>query len=125
LKKIIGYMEGADPLWLTTLQLLGFDTLPLSNGQDGHGLNIQLIMHGNHPDLVICWPHKLVYPGEPDISPRDLLHATTLFEIPVLVACPAEYHADAVNLLGELPANIHLVDPSEILVKARALLGQN
>ncbi|MBN2082875.1 hypothetical protein JW859_11820 [bacterium] len=125
MKKIVGYMEGADPLWLTTLQLLGYDTLPLSNGQDGHGLNIQLIMHGNRPDLVICWPHKLLYPGESDISPRDLLHATTLFEIPVLVACPLEFQTAAVNLLGDLPANVRLVDPGEILAKAREMLARN
>lgn len=113
--KLIGYMEGTDPLWLTTLQLLGYDTLPLSNGQDGHGLNIQLITQNNRPDLIICWLHKLVWPCYYEVTPKELLHSTQLYNIPVLVACPAEHHNKVAGLLGEMPANVRLVAPDQIL----------
>ena len=119
MSKIVGYMEGTDPLWLTTLQVLGCDTLPLSNGQDGHGLNIQLLTQGNRPDLIICWLHKLVWPKYYEMSPRELLHATRQYGIPVVVACPREYHERVAEVLGELPPNVRLTDPAELMEQLR------
>ncbi len=118
MRKIVGYLEGTDPLWLTTLQLQGRDTLPMSNGQDGHGLNVQLITQHNRPDILVCWLHKLIWPGDELMTPRELLHNTTQCNIPVLVACPKEHHEHAASVIGELADNIQLVDPGELLETA-------
>ena len=122
MNKLIGYMEGTNPLWLTTLQVLGCDTMPLSNGFDGHGLNVQLISAKNKPDLILCWLHKLISPKSVDLSVRDLLHATTEFGVMVLVACPAEYHEVAVRILDGKPRNVRIVAPDELLNIAEELV---
>lgn len=122
MSKIVGYMEGTDPLWLTTLQLLGCDTLPLSNGQDGHGLNIQLLTQNNKPDLIICWLHKLLWPSYYEVTPKELLHSVHVYGIPVLVACPAEFHGRIGELLTELPGNVKLVDPGAMLDTVKEML---
>ena len=107
--KVIGYFEGSDSVWLTSLQLQGHDTLPLSNGADGHGLNVQQLSPQHQVDLVIGYLHKLVpVPGR-DLLVRDQLHATKVYDIPVLIACPGAAHAAGRARLGDLPPNAVLV----------------
>ena len=121
--KLIGYMDGISPLWLTTLQVLGCDTMPLSNGLDGHGLNIQMITQSNKPDIIMCWLHKLISPRPIEMTTKDLLHATTVFGIKVLVACPAQYHEVADKILDGRPDNVILVAPEEMLGAAEDLIS--
>lgn len=123
MSKVIGYLEGADALWLTQLQLMGHDTMPLSNGYDGHGMNIQQLNPQHKIAVIICYMHKLVPPRHLSITLKEVLHATTVYEIPVLVACPRQSFDKAQTRLGELPANIHLVDPAEMISQAEKLLA--
>jgi len=120
--KLVGYMEGTDPLWLTTLQVLGFNTIPLSNGIDGHGINIRRISQQNMPDLIVCYLHKLIAPQEADFLPMDLLLPAKLYAIPVLVVCPAQYREAAAGLLGASEMQLELVDPQKVLQQALELL---
>jgi hypothetical protein len=120
--KLVGYMEGTDPLWLTTLQLQEFNTVPLSNGIDGHGQNIRRISEQNKPDLIVCYLHKLIAPQEADFLPMDLLLPAKLYAIPVLVVCPEQYREAAVGLLGVAEMQLELVDPQQVLQRALELL---
>ena len=121
--KVIGYMAGTDSGWLTTLGVLGYVTLPLSNGYDGHGLNIQLISNQRKVDLVLCWLHKLIpTPGE-EVTTDELLARTTMFEIPVLVVCPAALHGKVRERGVELPKNAQLIDPADVVERIAKILG--
>jgi len=123
MSKIIGYLEGTDSIWLTNLQLAGYDTLPVSNGQDGHGLNIRQVGPQQHLALVVGYLHKLVPSPGADVTAKDLLHATNVYEVPVLIVCPSAQHAGARKRLGDIPANATLIDPSEIVQKVKTILG--
>jgi hypothetical protein len=120
--KLIGYMEGADPAWLTILQVKGYNTLPLSNGMDGHGQHIRLISDHIRPDLIICYLHKLVPPEAAEFTAAELLLPAKLYGIPVLVVCPAAYHAEAARLLPPLGQGLELVDPQAVLERANSFL---
>ena len=120
--KVIGYMEGTDPLWLTSLSAMSFTTMPLSNGWDGFGMNIQLITDQRKPDLVLCYLHKLIPTPDADVTPGDLLERTHMFDIPVLIACPKELHELARSKAGNLPSNAELTDPAEIMTRVKALV---
>ena len=121
--KVIGYLEGSDSLWLTSLQLMGHDTMPLSNGFDGHGMNIQQLNPQHKISVVICYMHKLVPPRHLSISTKEVLHATAVYEIPVLVVCPKDSFNAARERLGELPTNVQLVDPADVMATLKKLLA--
>jgi len=122
MSKTIGYFEGTDSTWLTELQLLGHHTLPLSNGVDGHGLDVQHLNPQNHVDAVIGYLHKLVPSPGQELTPLELLHATRIYEIAVFIACPRGSHDIARRRLGELPPNAQLVDPADMLKAVAAKL---
>jgi hypothetical protein len=123
MQKLVGYLEGADALWLTQLQLAGIDTLPLSNGYDGHGLSIQQLNPQHKVGLVVGYMHKFIPPRHLGLSVTDILHNTKVYDIPVLIACPQDGHSAARERLGEMPANAELVDCKEIVARIKTLLG--
>jgi hypothetical protein len=118
MRKLIGYLEGTDPLWLTVLQAKGHDTTPLGNGLDNHGVNLRLLTKHNKPDLIISYLHKLVIPQNENFTPAELLLSAHLYGIPVLVVCPANLHKEARQLLAGVGDGVELVDPGEVLVQA-------
>ena len=120
--KVIGYLEGTDALWLTTLQMLGYDTEPVSNGSDSHGMNIQMIDERRQPSLVLGYIHKIMPTPDMETSPGEILNRTTIYQIPVLVVCPTEHHERARQLVPELPSNAQLVDPGDVINKIRQIL---
>jgi hypothetical protein len=122
MSKTIGYMEGVDPIWLTTLQAQGYSTMPLGNGIDSYGLNIRLLTEHNRPDLIISYLHKLIPPEGADVPAEELLLMARLYEIPVLVVCPKELHPQATELLARVGGHVDLVDPVEVLAQAYAHL---
>lgn len=123
MSKTIGYMEGTDPLWLTTLQAQGHSVMPLGNGVDGHGLNIRLLSRHNRPDLIICYLHKLIPPAGEDVPPEELLLPARLYEVPVLVICPRELHAKAHSLIERAKGPVRLVDPADTMEQAAGYLS--
>ena len=123
MKKIVGYLEGTDSVWLTMLNAHGHTTLPLSNGFDGHGMNIGMLNKQNKVDLVVSYLHKLLPAEGIDVTMAGMLHATTVYGIPVLVVCPTEFERAARELTGDVPANVQFVDPAAVLDAAQQLLS--
>ncbi|MBN2081364.1 hypothetical protein JW859_04060 [bacterium] len=122
MKKIVGYFEGTDPNWLTSLNAQGYTTLPLSNGFDGHGMNVAMLSVNNRVDVVLAYLHKLMPAEGMDFDSATLLHATTVYEIPVLIACPMKHQDTAKELFGTIPPNVQFVDPAGIQSQAEAIL---
>lgn len=123
--KVIGYMEGTDPLWLTSLSAMSYTTMPLSNGWDGFGMNIQLITDQRKPDLVLCYLHKLIPTPGADVTLGDLLERTHMFDIPVIIVCPKDLHEQARNKAGNIPANAELTDPAEVMERVKTLIKKD
>ena len=121
--KMVGYFVGTDSLWLTALEAHGYDTLPLSNGYDGHGMHIGLITDKSRISIVLTFFHKLIPPMGAEVTTRDMLHNTTVYGIPVLAACPADLIEKAKQNVGELPDNVELVAPDKMLNRALELLA--
>lgn len=121
--KTIGYFEGTNPEWLTALVAQGHNTLPVSNGYDGHGRNVRLYSANIHDDLVIGYLHKVVSPSSWESSTEDILHAIKAYGVPLLLAVPAGLQDSARKLLGNLGDNIQLVDPAEMPAAIERLIG--
>lgn len=122
MKKVIGYLEGTDPIWLTSLNAQGHTTLPVSNGFDGHGMNIAMFSQTNRVDVVVAYLHKLLPAEGMDFDSAHLLHATTVYGIPVLVVCPKELETEARQVFGKVPDNVRFIDPGELLAVAISVL---
>jgi hypothetical protein len=123
MQKTVGYLEGTDPVWLTSLNAQGHTTLPLSNGFDGHGMNIAMLTTNTSVDVVLAYLHKLLPAEGMDFDAAHLLHATTVYNIPVLVVCPREHQEIGKKLFGTIPANVEFVDPAGIQASAESILS--
>jgi hypothetical protein len=119
--KTIGYFEGTNPEWLTALVARGHNTLPVSNGYDGHGKNVRLYSSTIRDDLVIGYLHKVISPPGWEASTEEILHGIKTYGIPCLLAVPSALHDNAKALLGDL-SSIKLVDPDRMLDEVDKLL---
>jgi hypothetical protein len=129
-RKRVGYFDGTDSSLLTALVCDGFDTIPVSNGRDNHGHHVRLINDTNRVDLLIGYLHKIVAPEgeareESDVILEDLFHICRILDIPLLLEIPTNLQPKASQLLGHPPGIVRLVDPSETLEVARALLADD
>ncbi len=122
-RKSVGYFEGTDSIWLTSLIAQGRDTIPVSNGYDGHGKNVRLFNARDKVDVVIGYLHKVVTPKDWDVTTTDILHACITYDIPVLLAVPGKLHGKAKKLLEKAAEHVHLVAPSEMLETIKEVLG--
>ena len=123
MSKVIGYMEGTDPVLLTMLSVQDFSVMPISNGVDGHGLNIQMIHKESKPDLIVCHLHKLLPSLDLQTTIESLLYNPRIFGIPVVVICPKEYQDMAQQKVQNLPECVHLTDPADVVTKILELIG--
>ena len=121
-RKSIGYFEGTDSIWLTSLTAQGRDTIPVSNGYDGHGKNVRLFNAKDKADVVIGYLHKVVTPKDWEVTTMDILHACITYDIPVLLAVPCKLHGKARKLLGKAAEHVKLVEPSEMLGTVKEFL---
>ena len=122
IRKTVGYFEGTDSKLLTELICHGCDTIPISNGFDNHGRHIRSIHEGSRFDLLIAYLHKLYAPSGSGTTYQDVFHVCGVYEMPILIEVPDEFHAQAREKLAELPDFVTLVDPSEALDAARTIL---
>jgi hypothetical protein len=122
-RKVVGYFEGTDPVWLTSLVARGHDTLPVSNGYDGHGKNVRLFSGKDKVHAVIGYLHKVVAPPRWEASTEDILQSCFNYNVPVLLAVPKELHEDAKKLLGTAAKKVKLVDPAKMLDALKKALG--
>lgn len=96
----VGYLEGTDSTILTRLAVSGIDTLPLSNGVDGHGKYVNHLSKGE-VDVVVGYVHKLTPAAGIPTSPKDMLFACQIQDIPVLIIAPRDAQGAAKKVLGE------------------------
>jgi len=119
---IVGYLEGTDPILLTKLASRGIETLPLSNGADGHGKYIAHITRADNISLVIGYLHKLMPIKGMHLRVGDMLFACKTHNIPVLVVVPKEYQEEAKRQLGDVADYVMLADPKELSEKVFSLV---
>jgi hypothetical protein len=122
----VGYLEGTDPLLLSTLAAEGVETLPVSNTLDGHGKPINHLSKGE-VNVVVGYLHKVI-PNEQartsmfELVLDSMLGACKAYGIPVLLIAPAKLHDKAKKLLGESRSNVHVVAPDELEAQIRKYL---
>jgi hypothetical protein len=120
--KVVGYLEGTDPVLLTKLICRGIDTIPISNGYDTHG---RYILHITNRDvsLVIGYLHKVVPPRGTAIKVSDILYSCTLHQIPVILLVPEEEKDNAMEVIREIEEKVTIVDPKDAFDTVIKILG--
>lgn len=126
MRKSVGYFEGTDSTLLTRLVCDGYDTLPVSNGFDNHGMHVRLVNDQNRFDLLIGYVHKIfapepLLPSQP--SYQDVFHICRTYSIPLLLEVPAELHERARALLQDPPDIVRFVDPGDMVRVAEEILS--
>jgi hypothetical protein len=122
--KTIGYLEGTDPEFLTTLVCNGYKTLPIGNGKDNHGKNIAYITVADKVDLLVGYIHKVSpVPGMKQ-SLKDLLNPGIIHNIPIFLLAPKEVLADAQKMVAEVVRNeyVKVMDPKDLRAEALKIL---
>lgn len=126
MRKSIGYFEGTDSTLLTRLVCDGYDTLPVSNGFDNHGMHVRLVNDQNRFDLLIGYVHKIfapepLLPSQPSF--QDVIHICRTYSIPLLLEVPSELHDNARALLNDPPDIVRFVDPGDMVRVAEEILA--
>ena len=126
-RKVVGYFAGTDSALLTDLVCDEYDTVPISNGFDNHGMNVRIINNENRVDLLIGYVHKIfapvdsVQPG--GVTYQDIFHVCRTFQIPLLLEVHSELHEKAKALFDDIPDCVNFVDPEDMLATSREVLN--
>ena len=113
----IAYFEGTDPLVLTRLAIKGIGTLPVSNGWDNHGKNINHITKEDKISAVIGYLHKVIPLQDMAISTKDILFTCNVYNIKVFLVAPEDLIDEAKKLVADAGDNIIIVSPDELCDK--------
>ena len=128
MRKIIGYFDGTESALLTNLVCEGYDTLPVSNGYDNHGMNVRIINNENRIDVLVGYLHKIYSPEGSTpagaVTYQDVFHVCRTFDIPLVLQVDGDLHDKARALMADAPPCVLFVDPSDSLKKVRELLEQ-
>ena len=122
-RKVIGYLEGTDPIRLTRLASRGVETFPLSNGVDQHGKKMTLITSADNFSLVIGYLHKILPVSGIALAPEYLLSACQVYRVPVFLLVPKEDTAAAKRTLKNAGGYVTFVDPRAAFRKVVKHLG--
>ena len=126
-RKVIGYFAGTDSTLLTDLVCDEYDTVPISNGFDNHGMNVRIINNENRIDLLIGYVHKIFAPADSvqpgGVTYQDIFHVCRTFGIPLLLEVHADLHEKAKALFDDIPDSVNFVDPADMLAKSREVLN--
>lgn len=124
--KVIGYFDGTDPALLTNLVCDGYDTLPISNGFDNHGMHLRIINNENRVDVLIGYVHKIYSPEgstpQGAVTYQDVFHVCRTFNIPLLLLVAHDLREKARTLFDDIPVSVRFVDPSDVLAEITAAL---
>ena len=120
---IIAYFEGTDPLVLTKLAVKGIGTLPVSNGWDNHGKNINHITKEDKISAVIGYLHKVIPLQDMAISTKDILFTCNVYNIKVFLVAPEDLIDEAKKLVDDAGDNITIVSPDELCDKLLECTG--
>ncbi|KPL18824.1 MAG: hypothetical protein AMJ92_06270 [candidate division Zixibacteria bacterium SM23_81] len=121
---IVGYLEGTDGQLLTNLVVEGVDTLPLSNGWDGHGKTLGHITPSDNISLIVGYLHKVFHRGQ-DVTAKDVLYNCILHKLPIMLMVPECNWDAAREILGEVQDDVTLVDPENVLPEILKKLGKD
>jgi len=128
MRKIIGYFDGTESALLTNLVCEGYDTLPVSNGFDNHGINVRIINNENRVDVLVGYLHKIYSPEGSTpagaVTYQDVFHVCRTFDIPLVLQVDGDLHDKARALMADAPPCVLFVDPKDALNKVRQLLEQ-
>ncbi len=122
---ILGYFEGTDSLILTRLIAKGIDTLPLSNGFDGHGKYVAHLTKDDDISVVVGYLHKVLPTSKRETTPEGVLYACRTHGIPVLIIVPSPDQGAARELLGKTAKFVTLVDPDDLYDKVLEVAQQH
>jgi hypothetical protein len=125
MRKNVGYFEGTDSTLLTHLVCEGYDTVPVSNGFDSHGMHVRLINEDNRVDLLVGYVHKIYAPDDPTLNQttfQDVFHICKVYSIPLLLEVPEGLQDRAREILQDPPHIVVFVDPSDTVRVALELL---
>ena len=127
MRKNIGYFEGTDATLLTDLVCSGYDTVPISNGVDNHGLHVRIINNENKMDVLIGYVHKIYASDDAlhtgGVTYQDVFHVCNTFDIPLLLEVHDDLQEQARELFTDIPDVVDFVDPDAMLVRIREILG--
>ncbi len=129
MRKVVGYFEGTDSTLLTDLVCDGFDTVPISNGFDNHGMHVRIINNENRVDALIGYVHK-VYAAEDGVASggvtyQDIFHVVSTFSIPLLLEVEDALQEKARALFTDVPDVVEFVDPKQMFPKIKSILKDN
>ena len=122
-RKSVGYFEGTDSTLLTNLVLSGYDTVPISNGTDKHGMSVTRIDTQNRHALLIGYLHKITAQDDDDVQAQDVFHICRTYGIPLLLEVPAGLQEDGAKLIPNAPREVELLDPADTLRRALEILA--
>ena len=128
MRKNVGYFEGTDSALLTDLVCSGYDTVPISNGFDNHGMHVRIINNENRIDVLVGFVHK-IYATDDDIASggvvtyQDVFHVCRTFNIPLVLGVHEELHDKARNLFRDVPDVVRFVDPDDMLATVKDILN--
>lgn len=125
--KTVGYFDGTDSALLTDLVCDGYDTLPISNGFDNHGMHVRIINNENRVDILIGYVHKIYSPEGSTpagaVTYQDVFHVCSTFDIPLVLVVDSELQDKARALFVDIPPRAQFVDPSETRTTVRMILN--
>ncbi len=122
--KTIGYLEGTDPGFLTTLVCKGYKTVPIGNDTDNHGRNIAYITIADKIDLIVGYLHKVSpLPGMTK-SLNDFLTPGILHHIPILLLAQKDVLSEAKRVVAEATNSqyVKVIDSKDLNVEALKIL---
>lgn len=127
--KVIGYFDGTDSALLTDLVCDGYDTLPISNGFDNHGMHVRIINNENRVDVLIGYVHKIYSPEgstpQGAITYQDVFHVCRTFDVPLVLLVDHDLSEKAEALFDDIPDCAFFVDPADALSKVREFLNRH
>jgi hypothetical protein len=125
-RKVVGYFGGTDSTLLTDLVCDHYDTVPISNGFDNHGMNVRIINNENRVDVLIGYVHKIFAPADSTqpggVTYEDIFHVCRTFNIPLLLEVHNGLQEKARSLFTDIPDVVQFIDPSEMLGAVRDAL---
>ena len=122
--KTIGYLEGTDPEFLTTLVCRGYKTLPIGNDTDNHGKNIAFISIADKIDLIVGHLHK-VSPIPKMTKPlNEFLTPGIIHHIPILLSVPKEVIPEAKKIVSAVTTSpyIKVIDSKNLMNETLKIL---
>ncbi len=120
---IIGYFEGTDPVVLSKLTAQGIQTLPLSNGMDNHGKDINLVTKDDGLSVVVGYLHKVAPVAGIELSIEDVLQNCRVHSIPVYIIISPGDEVLAEKLMSDFVTYVQFTTSEMLFGKVMSIVG--